>query len=82
MMHPDLPYERNRIFLKSFRFSLQAHQHVCVLSVPLTGDEGKTGRGAGGGVPCVFLPFHTPLCPWAEEREKERRKKRVERHVK
>lgn len=42
---------------------------------------GTRGR-RGGGVPCVFLPFHTPLCPWAEEREKERRKKRVERHVK
>lgn len=50
----------------------QVFSHISLFSVSVSGEEGNTGRR----VPCVFLPFHTPLCPWAEERERERRKKR------
>lgn len=68
MMHPDLPYERNRVFLKRFRFSLLAHQHVCVLSVPLSGHEGEDG--AGGYL--VYF-FHSILL-FVPGLKKERRK--------
>lgn len=36
----------------------------------------KDAEAVGWKVPCVFLPFQTPLHPWALDREREGRKER------